>query len=184
MIRFSPVCNRAHLIRWREWGEEAFAAARRQNKPIMLFIAAFWCGYCQRMDEEAFSDDEAIAILNAFFVSIRVEEGQRPDVSLRYNLNGWPTVAFITAEGELLGVTNYQPRENFAGMLARIYKAYHERQAATDSTVQSRSETPTAGSPVGESMQLKLVQTVETVLRAADSDHGGYGDGQKFIQPE
>ena len=99
MFRFSVRPNRAHLVNWREWGEDAFEEARQQNKLVVLYIAAFWCGFCQRMDETALSDDETIALLNAFFVPIRVEESQRPDVDLRYNQNGWPTISFLTPDG-------------------------------------------------------------------------------------
>src|SRR5262245_49042798 len=92
MIRFSPNPNRAHLIRWYEWGGEAFRQAEAQNKPVILFLSAFWCRICQRMDEGAFSDDDNIALLNAFFIALRVENAQRSDVDARYNLNGWPTI--------------------------------------------------------------------------------------------
>ena len=50
-----------------------------------MFLCAFWCGYCQRLDESTLSHDDNIALLNAFFIPIRVEESQRPDVDLRYN---------------------------------------------------------------------------------------------------
>ena len=113
MFRFSVRSNRAHLIKWREWGPEAFQQATDQNKPVLLFLAAFWCGFCQRMDETALSDDEVIALLNAFFVPIRVEESQRPDVDLRYNHGGWPTIAFLTAQGEHLFSVNFMDPEPF-----------------------------------------------------------------------
>jgi uncharacterized protein YyaL (SSP411 family) len=73
MIRFSPILNRAHLVRWCEWGDDAFSVARNQDKPVMLFLTAFWCRFCQRMDEEAFSDSENLALLNAYFISVRCD---------------------------------------------------------------------------------------------------------------
>jgi len=66
MFRFSVRPNRAHMIDWREWGEDAFEEARGQDKLVVLFIAAFWCGFCQRMDETALSNDETIALLNGY----------------------------------------------------------------------------------------------------------------------
>ena len=51
MLRFSPRTNRAHLVKWREWGTEAFQEAQQQDKLVVVFLTAFWCGYCQRMDE-------------------------------------------------------------------------------------------------------------------------------------
>lgn len=74
MFRFSVRPNRANLVNWREWGPEAFQEAQQQGKLVVLFITAFWCGFCQRMDENALSDDDVIALLNGFFVPIRVEE--------------------------------------------------------------------------------------------------------------
>jgi uncharacterized protein YyaL (SSP411 family) len=103
MIRFSPIPNRANLIHWHEWDDDAFRQAQEQDKPLMLFLTAFWCRFCQRMDEGAFSDDENIALLNAYFVAIRAEDTQRPDVNTRYNLNGWPTIAFMAPMANFLG---------------------------------------------------------------------------------
>src|SRR5262245_20738121 len=74
MFRFSPRPNRAHLVKWRPWGAEAFQEAQQQDKPLALWLTAFWCGYCQRMDDATLSNDEVIALLNAFFVAIRIEE--------------------------------------------------------------------------------------------------------------
>ena len=128
MIRFSPNPNRANLIRWHEWGDDAFRQAQEQDKPLMLFLTAFWCRFCQRMDEGAFSDDENIALLNAYFIAIRAEDTQRPDVNTRYNLNGWPTIAFMAPQGELLGATNYLPSEEFGNLLARLYTGYQEKK--------------------------------------------------------
>ena len=128
MIRFSPNPNRANLIRWHEWGDEPFRKAREQDKPLMLFLTAFWCRFCQRMDEGAFSDDENTALLNAYFIAVRAEDMQRPDVNTRYNLNGWPTIAFLAPEGELLGATNYLPPEEFGSLLVRLHLLYQEKK--------------------------------------------------------
>ena len=68
MFRFSPRPNRAHLVKWRPWGAEAFQEAQQQDKPLVLWLTAFWCGYCQRMDDTTLSNDEVIALLNAFFI--------------------------------------------------------------------------------------------------------------------
>ena len=120
MFRFSPNPNRANLIRWREWGAEAFHEAQAQDKPVMLFLGAFWCGICQRMDETTFSDDETIALLNAYFIPVRVEEAQRPDIDVRYNQNGWPTIVFMAPKGAHLASVNYLPPDRFGDVLAWV----------------------------------------------------------------
>ena len=129
MFRFSPRPNRAHLVQWRPWGTEAFREAQQQDKPLVLWLTAFWCGYCQRMDDTTLSNDEVIALLNAFFVPIRVEESQRPDVDLRYNQNGWPTIAFLTPAGDDILRVNYLDPEPFISLLVRLVDAYQRDKA-------------------------------------------------------
>ena len=187
MIRFSPNPNRANLIHWHEWGDDAFRQAQEQDKPLMLFLTAFWCRFCQRMDEGAFSDDENIALLNAYFVAIRAEDTQRPDVNTRYNLNGWPTIAFLAPQGELLGATNYLPSEEFGNLLARLYTGYQEKKeeirSAGKATGETSSDTPAAVTrEYPNDSTLSEVTTV--IMELADRVHGGYGRGQKFIHPE
>jgi uncharacterized protein YyaL (SSP411 family) len=187
MIRFSPNPNRANLIRWHEWDDEAFRQAQEQDKPLMLFLTAFWCRFCQRMDEGAFSDDENIALLNAYFVAIRAEDTQRPDVNTRYNLNGWPTIAFMAPEGELLGATNYLPSEEFGNLLARLYTGYQEKKAeirsARKTSDETSSDTPAAVTR-GHPNDSTLSEVTTVIMELADRVHGGYGRGQKFIHPE
>jgi uncharacterized protein len=187
MIRFSPNPNRANLIHWHEWGDDAFRQAQEQDKPLMLFLTAFWCRFCQRMDEGAFSDDENIALLNAYFVAIRAEDTQRPDVNTRYNLNGWPTIAFMAPQGELLGATNYLPSEEFGNLLARLYTGYQEKKeeirSAGKTSGETSSDTPAAVTrEYPNDSTLSEVTTV--IMELADRVHGGYGNGQKFIHPE
>ncbi len=127
MLRFSPNPNLANLIHWFEWEDGALKAAREQDKPVMLFLSAFWCRYCQRMDEGALSDRENMALLNAYFIALRVENATRPDIDARYNLNGWPTVAFFTPAGELLAASNYLAVEEFKDLLLNVYMSYQEK---------------------------------------------------------
>jgi uncharacterized protein YyaL (SSP411 family) len=187
MTRFSPNPNQADLIRWHEWGEEAFRKAREQSKPLMLFLTAFWCRYCQRMDEGAFSDNENIALLNAYFIAIRADDAQRPDINTRYNLNGWPTIAFMSPEGELLAATNYLPSEEFGDVLIRVYMGYQEKKDEIRSANKAPEEnSPEAKAPIarGQIDESGLSKITELIIELADRVHGGYGRGQKFIHPE
>ncbi len=183
MIRFSPNQNRAHLVHWFEWGEEAFQKAREQNKPVMLFLTAFWCRFCQRMDEGAFSDTENMALLNAYFIAVRADNAQRPDVDVRYNRNGWPMIAFMTPAGKPFGVSNFLPAEEFKDLVLRVYMTYQNMKdeisrltgTARPESVQLRHR------PLGGSA---LPEITQVIVELADRVHGGYGQGQKFIHPE
>jgi uncharacterized protein len=186
MIRFSPNSNRASLIPWREWGENAFLEAHEHDKPVMLFLSAFWCRYCQRMDEEAFSQTENIALLKAYFVSIRVENAQRPDVDCRYNQNGWPTIVFMTPRGEPIVVANYLPGDQFEELLLRVYMGYQQNKNA-DARGKPLSENVPAAALARSHAQPEesnLTEITTIIMELADAVNGGYGGGQKFIHPE
>ncbi|MEX0806175.1 MAG: DUF255 domain-containing protein [Candidatus Binatia bacterium] len=187
MIRFSPIPNRAHLVHWFEWGEEAFNIARGQDKPVMLFLTAFWCRFCQRMDEGAFSDDDNLALLNAYFVAVRADNAQRPDVDVRYNRNGWPSIAFMTAGGDLLAVANYLPNEEFGDLLIRVYTAYHDKKDEIRALGQKARENASAANERVDAAQPDVsagAAITDEIMKLADPVHGGYGRGQKFIHPE
>jgi hypothetical protein len=185
MQRFSPRPNRAHLVQWREWGEEAFQEARQQNKLVAVFLIAFWCGYCQRLDETSLSHEEVQALLNAFFIPIRVEESQRPDVDLRYNQNGWPTIAFLTPDGTHLFSVNYTAPEAFLTLLVRLVDAYQRDPTTLGATAdQGRANSLAPAdqpAPLGAPIVAEIAGMVEGL---ADSVHGGYGSKFKFLHTE
>jgi len=188
VIRFSPNRNRAHLIHWFEWRPEAFEAARRQDKLVMLYLGAFWCGFCQRMDETTFSNDEIITLLNAYFIPVRVENAQRPDIDVRYNQNGWPTIAFMTPEGDHLATVNYLPPGDFGDVLIRFYTLYRERKTGIEDAVvranQEASLKAKAGASKGKIRASSVSEISSTLMDLADSVHGGYGPDDKFPHPE
>jgi len=185
MLRFSPNGNLAHLINWFEWEEAAFRKAREQDKPVMLFLGAFWCRYCQRMDEGAFSDRENMALLNAYFVAFRVENATRPDIDARYNLNGWPTIAFFTPSGEMLAAANYLPVDQFKDLLLNVYLHYQQKTAA-ERLAQSApaSEIPVAVESAAKRPHRAVFEEIKSsIMKQVDGVHGGFGSGQKFIHP-
>lgn len=184
MHRFSPNPNLAHLIPWFEWEAEALQAARAQDKPIMLFLSAFWCRYCQRMDEGALSDRENLALLNAYFIALRAENAKRPDIDARYNLNGWPTIAFFTPGGELLAASNFLPSDDFKELLLNVYLAYQQKSAAERLAATDGETAAVAISGGACNYQSMLVEITDSIMALADRQHGGYGSGQKFIQAD
>jgi uncharacterized protein YyaL (SSP411 family) len=169
------------LINWFECEIEAFNAAREQDKPVMLFLGAFWCGYCQRMDEEAFSDRENLALLNAYFIALRTEDATRPDIDARYNFNGWPTIVFFSPGGELLAAVNFLSIEDFKNVLLDVYLAYQRRDKAPP-PVQPRPPDKRSVPARGFSLEATVTRIADAVMERADRVNGGYGQGQKFIQ--
>jgi len=127
-------------VHWRPWGEEAFAAARADDKPILLDIGAVWCHWCHVMDGESYEDPAVAEILNRQFVCVKVDRDERPDVDARYQRavqaltgqGGWPLTAFLTPQGEVFfGGTYFPPEDNrfgrpgFVSVLRQVAEAFH-----------------------------------------------------------
>src|SRR6478752_7305376 len=110
-------------IRWYEWGEEAFAAAQRENKPMLLDIGAVWCHWCHVMDRESYDDPEVAQIVNDNFIAVKVDRDERPDIDTRYQAavsaisqqGGWPLTAFLTPDGRPFFGGTYFPRDDRYG---------------------------------------------------------------------
>ena len=98
-------------IAWLPWSAASFARARAEGKPVLLSIAPTWCRNAPEMDRTSYADPAVVALVNARFVPIRVDADRRPDISERYSLGGWPTTAFLTPEGDVLGGGTYVERQ-------------------------------------------------------------------------
>ena len=98
-------------VMWQPWGRAVFARARSEQKPVLLSITTAWCGSCFEMDRTSYADPGIITLINHRFIPVRVDADDRPDISERYSLGGWPTTVFLTAAGEILTGTTFVPRD-------------------------------------------------------------------------
>ena len=188
-------------IRWHEWGEEAFATAQRENRPILLDIGAVWCHWCHVMDRESYDDPELARIVNQRFVAIKVDRDERPDIDSRYQVavsaisgqGGWPLTAFLTPDGKpFYGGTYFPPDENygrpsFRRVLMSIADAYHQKNGEVmDQAKMVESAISQAESFAGRSGEFspKVIDAlVESALRMFDPQNGGFGSAPKFPHP-
>ncbi|MFN2383804.1 MAG: DUF255 domain-containing protein, partial [Gemmatimonadota bacterium] len=122
-------------VQWLEWGPAAFARARAENRPILLRISAVWCHWCHVMDETTDAVPDVARRINDWFVPVRVDNDERPDINDRYNLGGWPTTAFLTPAGELITGGTYFPAAQFSEILERIHQAWSTNRDALDGEV-------------------------------------------------
>jgi uncharacterized protein len=185
-FHFSPRPNRAAEIGWREWGAEAFTAARAEDKPILLGISAVWCHWCHVMDETTYSDQGVIDLINREYVPIRVDNDLRPDVNNRYNMGGWPTTAFLTPQGDILTGATYLPPDQMLGALERVAGFYRTRKPEIVAQVlESRKKASTMVAASAGSLDPRLVDAVlAAVENAYDRTYGGFGGSPKFPQTE
>ena len=146
-FHFSPRANRAHEIGWRAWSDDAFADAQRADKPILLGISAVWCHWCHVMDETSYSDDDVIRLINERFVPIRVDNDQRPDVNLRYNMGGWPTTAFLTPDGEIIHGGTYVPPEQMRSYVVQVADVWRDKREELAQRVRGIQEHEKDGHP-------------------------------------
>src|SRR5215210_1378758 len=100
--RAPPVSRPSSGVAWSPWGAAPFERAARERKPVLLAIGASWCHGCEVMDRTTYSVPEIVSAINERCVPVRVDADRRPDINDRYNLDGWPTTAFLTASGEIL----------------------------------------------------------------------------------
>ncbi len=190
-------------VDWYPWGEEAFAKARTEDKPIFLSIGYSTCHWCHVMERESFEDEEIAALLNALYVPVKVDREERPDVDQIYmqaiqimtGQGGWPLSAFLTPDRRpFWGGTYFPPddrygRPGFRRILIALADSWRNRRAEIlDSAakltgyVEEQSRLAQARAQVTLGPEL-VTQAVAQSSARFDSVHGGFGTAPKFPRP-
>src|SRR5580693_7731740 len=188
-------------IQWHEWGDDAFTAAQRENKPMLLDIGAVWCHWCHVMDRESYDDAEVAAIVNEYFIAVKVDRDERPDIDSRYQVavsavsgqGGWPLTAFLTPDGKpFYGGTYFPPtdgygRPSFKRVLLSIANAYKEKHGdVMEQAKMVESAIAQTESLAGRSgrVSANVISSIkEAALKMCDAEHGGFGSAPKFFHP-
>jgi uncharacterized protein YyaL (SSP411 family) len=165
------------LITWLPWSGDAFERAAREGKPVLLSITAAWCEACHEMDRTTYADDRVAALVRDRFVAIRVDTDRRPDINERYNLGGWPTTAFLTSSGDVLGGGTFVDVDRMAGVLRQVLDALDSR-AGELAPARVPDETGSAiARPEAEPAPDELL---DAVFASFDDEYGGFGIEPKF----
>ena len=141
-------------VDWRPWGPEAFAKARRENKPILLSVGYAACHWCHVMAHESFEDEETARVLNEKYVSVKVDREERPDVDQVYmaacqaltGQGGWPLTVFLTPEGKPFYAGTYFPKTSRYGRpgFIQLLNLLHDKWQSEGETVRKAAEQLTA----------------------------------------
>jgi uncharacterized protein len=192
-------------VDWYPWGQDAFDRARSEDKPIFLSVGYSTCHWCHVMEQESFESPEIAALLNADFVSVKVDREERPDVDRVYmsfvqsttGSGGWPMSVFLTPDLKpFYGGTYFPPtsrwgRPGFPDLLNELARVWrHDRprveQAAGELLERLSIVTGTGGPATAEAAVAgpdALDEAVQQSRRAFDRRHGGFGDAPKFPRP-
>src|SRR5436190_884544 len=188
-------------VDWYPWGEEAFAKARRENKPIFLSIGYSTCHWCHVMAHESFENEETAAIMNREFVNIKVDREERPDVDRVYMTfvqattggGGWPMSVWLTPDLKpFVGGTYFPPEDRygqpgFKKVLERIataWKENHEKIVEHGGKIVTALRESQAGAAGESKIDAKILDAAyEQIARSYDPKEGGFGNAPKFPRP-
>jgi uncharacterized protein len=190
-------------VAWFPWGPEAFEKARAEDKPIFLSVGYSACHWCHVMERESFEDDDTAALLNRWFVAIKVDREERPDIDAIYmeavqaltQQGGWPMSVFLTPDGVPFYGGTYFPdtarygMPSFSDVLGQIAGLWETRrheilEAGSGLTARLKQE-PAAGTHPRRVTAAAdtLDAATRSLLRSFDAVHGGWGGAPKFPQP-
>ena len=188
-------------VNWREWGEQAFAQAREEDKPILLDIGAVWCHWCHVMDRESYENPEVARLINEHYVAVKVDRDERPDIDSRYQTavsalsgqGGWPLTAFLTPQGKpFYGGTYFPPEDQYGrpGMRRVLEGVAHNYKIQRAQILESAQKISEALAGV-ERLERGDKKTEEEILKALientagmyDAQSGGFGNAPKFPHP-
>ena len=194
-------------VNWYPWGEEALQKAKAEDKPILVSIGYAACHWCHVMERESFEDESTAALMNEYFINIKIDREERPDLDHIYmdavqamtGSGGWPLNVFLTPETKpFFGGTYFPPiraynRASWKEILTGVHKGYQEKREE----IISQAENMTAHLLSSNSFGLQKsgteenasffsdeqLQTIATnILANADTEWGGFGKAPKFPQ--
>ena len=186
-------------VDWYPWGEEAFAKAKKEDKPILLSIGYSACHWCHVMEKESFEDEETAKAMNDNFVSIKVDREERPDLDAIYmeavqaltGSGGWPMTVFLTPDRKpFFGGTYFPPDEghgipSFKRILTAISEAYKARkqEVVKDAEELHKRLNEKITTERAELNKLPIEVAFLQLDSSFDKINGGFGRAPKFPQP-
>lgn len=191
-------------VDWWAWGEEAFAEARRQDKPVLISIGYSSCHWCHVMAHESFENDYIAGVMNEHFINIKVDREEHPEVDQYYmeavqmitRHGGWPLNAFCLPDGRpFFGGTYFPPEDRSNGLipwpqvLMRVSNYYREKKEELEENAEAiqknmeHADRSIAGEvETGAWNPEFLLSAAQAVTRQHDDAHGGFGEAPKFPQ--
>jgi len=182
-------------VDWWPWSDEAFAAARARDVPVMLSVGYSACHWCHVMAHESFEDPRTATLLNENLVAIKVDREERPDVDAVYmtatqamtGQGGWPMTVFMTPDREPFYSGTYFPREHFQRLVLAIARAWRDDRGEVTgqagritAALAEQAAAPWRGGDGAADLAAVCDQAVATLAAGYDRQRGGFGSAPKF----
>ncbi|HJU13143.1 MAG TPA: thioredoxin domain-containing protein [Candidatus Nitrosotalea sp.] len=184
-------------VKWYPWGEEALKKAREENKPIFLSIGYSACHWCHVMAHESFENEEIANVMNEYFVNIKVDREERPDIDDIYQKvcqittgsGGWPLSVFLTPDQRPFYVGTYFPpldsygRPGFGSLIRQLAQAWKEKPADVEAAAENFVSTLKKTESVSSASKIEkavLDEAAMNLLTLGDPVNGGFGHAPKF----
>ncbi len=190
--------HKENPVDWYPWCEEAFMRAKEEDKPIFLSIGYSSCHWCHVLARESFEDEEIAEILNQYFISIKVDKEERPDIDSVYmavcqaftGSGGWPTSIFMTADKKPFYAGAYFPKTSRGGMIGfkELLLAINEVWEKDRKSLMRQSDKIISflnnEDKISETADFDLAHSAVSIFgRIYDEKYGGFGRAPKFPTP-
>ena len=184
-------------VDWYPWGQEAFDKAKREDKPVLVSIGYSACHWCHVMEHESFMDEEVAGLMNRFFICIKVDREERPDVDHTYmdavqlitGRGGWPLNCFTLPDGKPIFGGTYFPKDHWKQLLEKLHDLYlNDRDRVSRSAKEIMNGISSHG--LSESLPVEGALDGDMIIRAVsrwkpkfDRRYGGNSGAPKFPMP-
>ncbi|MCE2996348.1 MAG: thioredoxin domain-containing protein, partial [Flammeovirgaceae bacterium] len=186
-------------VDWFEWGNEALTKATQEDKPILLSIGYSSCHWCHVMAHESFENEDIAQLMNEFFVCIKLDREERPDIDHIYmeavqamgQNGGWPLNVFLTPDQKPFFGGTYFPPKNWAQLLVQINKAFREKRNEINESANDLSKHLAISDlqrfknvPPADGLNSSALDAMHQVIESRfDFSEGGLDKAPKFIMP-
>lgn len=173
-------------LQWLHFEPATLKKAAAADRPVLMVLVVPWCSHCRDLLQGSFADPEILALVRESFVPVLVDAERRPDVNQRFGTGSWPTVAWLTPEGELIANASGLTTATLRARLERVRAAWRDekeqiRSGLRDLWSRQHERTPARRTRLRKEMVDEIALAIYEKL---DHRHGGFGEGSKFPHPE
>ena len=170
----------ARDVDWLEFEPAGLERARKEGRPVVLLLTVPWCRHCRELMETTFRNPEVVDLIESSFVAIHADAERRPDVNDRYGTGGWPTIAFLTPEGDLIANEKYCTADELAALLRKVREFYNQNRHEIEKGLEElwNHKLANRDAAMRGKLSMGIVDDVtDAIYEKFDARFGGWGQG-------